>query len=345
VVLVIPPDKYLARLEQAGFRCIPLRMSPGGMNPFRELGVVIRIIRLYRRERPDLAHHFTIKCVLYGSLAAHLSRTGTVVNAVTGLGYIFTGGGLGKQFLQALVRSLYSILLRGTQVIFQNPDDRQAFIEQRLVQPSAAHLIEGSGVDMSIFPPQPFPDGTPLVVLAARMLWDKGIQEFVEAARSIKKQGTAARFALVGEPYPGNPAAITPEQLKAWSGEGCIEWWGWREDMPNVYAQARIVCLPSYREGLPRSLIEATACGRAVITTDVPGCRQLVEPGVNGLLVRVRDADSLAKGIESLLADIELCRRMGAAGHRIAEERFSTTRIIGETLAVYGKAGLKGLSL
>ncbi|MBN2386537.1 MAG: glycosyltransferase family 4 protein [Anaerolineales bacterium] len=343
VVLVCPPGEYLARLEEQGFRCEGVSLSRSGMNPLAEAATIFRLVRLYRRERPALAHHFTVKCVLYGSLAARLNRVATVVNAVTGLGYVFTGGGWRKHLLQTLVANLYRLILGGSQVVFQNPDDRQAFLDRRLVRAGATHLIQGSGVDVSAFRARPLPGGVPLVVLAARMLWDKGVGEFVAAARALKAQGLEARFALVGDTYDGNPAAVPSVRLQAWAEEGVVEWWGWQEDMPAVYAGAHIVCLPSYREGLPRSLIEAAACGRAIVATDVPGCRQAVRAGQTGLLVPPREVPPLAAALATLLLDRSLCREMGAAGRLLAEQEFSTDRVIHETLAVYALAGMKGL--
>lgn len=342
VTLLSPPGKYSALLELEGFRWLAFPMSLNGMNPLVELGVILRLARLYHHERPDLVHHFTVKCVLYGSLAGRLEGIPYIINSVTGLGFLFLDGGIFKRLLQTLARILYRLCLGGTRVIFQNEDDRRAFLVGGLVRPEAAELVRGSGVDLERFAPTPESEDIPVVLLAARMLWDKGVGEFVEAARRLKIQGVPARFVLVGDTYTGNPATISAAQLQVWQDEGVVEWWGWRDDMPSVLAEATVFCLPSYREGMSKILIEAAACGRAIITTDTPGCRDIVEHGVNGLLVRVKDADGLAKAIETLLADPDLRRRMGAAGRRRIEEEFSMERVVRETLTIYQKAGLKG---
>jgi glycosyltransferase involved in cell wall biosynthesis len=341
VTLLSPPGEYAARLQAEGFRWLAFPLNRKGMNPLAELVTILRLRRLYRRERPDLVHHFTVKPVLYGSLAARLAGIPAVVNSITGLGYLFLGGGTRRRLLRTLARMLYRVSLGGTRVIFQNEDDRRAFLDLRLVRPEQADLVPGSGVDVTRFVPAPEPAGTPVVLLAARLLWDKGVGEFVEAARRLTVR---ARFVLAGDPDADNPAAVPPEQLRAWQEEGVVEWQGWQDDMPAVLAGASVFCLPSYREGLSKTLAEAAACGRAIVTTDVPGCRDVVAHGVNGLLVPPRNADALAEAIAALLADPSLRRKMGAAGRRIAEEHFSIEHVVGATLAVYRQTGLKGLS-
>jgi glycosyltransferase involved in cell wall biosynthesis len=338
VILLSPPDEYSPRLEAAGFRWIPFPMSRQGMNPFYELLTIWRLFQLYRREKPDLVHHFTIKCMLYGSLAAWLASV-PAVNTVTGLGYAFAQTDWRGRILNSFVRAAYRFVLRGTQVIFQNPDDRAEFVRERLVDSAHATLIRGSGIELSLYNPLPEPDGQPLVLMAARMLRDKGVAEFVEAARRLRTSGLVARFALVGDTDAGNPAAIPHWQLKAWQEEGAVEWWGWRDDMPAVLASAHIVCLPSYyKEGLPRLLLEAAACARPIVTTDTPGCREAVRHGVNGLLVPPRDAAALAESLRTLIVDPDLRVRMGHAGRRMAEEEFNIERVNAATLEVYDKA-------
>lgn len=343
VVLLSPPGEYSARLEADGFRWLAFPLKRKSMNPLVELGSILHLAKLYRRERPDLVHHFTIKCVLYGSLAGHLTSIPFIINSVTGMGYIFTGGSLLQRLLQTIVHILYRLSLGRTRVIFQNEEDRRVFIKNRMVKEENTELIRGSGVDVHHFTPLPEPQGTPVVLLAARLLWDKGVGEFVEAARRLKASRVDARFILIGEPFPDNPATIPANQLQLWQDEGIIEWWGWQDDMPAVLAGSNIFCLPTYREGLSKILVEAAACGRAIITTDIPGCRDVVVHGVNGLLVKVKDVDGLVQAILRLKDDADLRQRMGVAGRRMAEELFSTTRIINETLLVYARAGLGGL--
>ncbi len=339
VVLLAPPDDYAPRLQAEGFRWLPAPLERRGMNPWREAVTVAALTRLYRREQPDLAHHFTLKPVLYGSLAARLAGLPRVVNAVTGLGYVFTGGGVQRHALRALVKAAYRGTVRPTWTIFQNADDRDYFLSHGLAHPARMALIPSSGVDLTRFSPRPEPEGRPVVMLAARLLWDKGVAEFVQAAESLRRRGVSARFVLVGDTYDGNPSAVPRAQLRAWEAEGLVEWWGWQDDMPSVLAQAHVVCLPSYREGLPKTLIEAAALGRPVVTTDAPGCRDAVRDGETGLLVPVRDAAALAAALERLLTDPDLRRRMGQAGRRFAA-RFSVEGVVTDTLAVYRRTGL-----
>lgn len=344
VVLLSPPGEYTPRLTAAGFRWLSFPLSRRGVNPFYELLTIWRLARLYRAERPQIIHHFTVKCVLYGSLAARLAGIRQVINAVTGLGYVFIGQSRGICLLRLLVKGLYRFALQGTRVIFQNPDDRSLFLELGLAAEQQSALIEGSGVDTDHFRPLDEPQGEPLVVLPARLLWDKGVAEFVAAAKSLRQNGLAARFALVGDTYRDNPAAVPPEQLRAWQQEGWVEWWGWQEDMREAYRQAAIVCLPSYREGIPRALVEAGACGRAVVASDVPGCRAVVLPGENGLLAAVRDPAALAGALHRLLKEPELRRRMGKRGREIVEARFSASQVIAQTLQIYDQMAASGES-
>jgi glycosyltransferase involved in cell wall biosynthesis len=291
---------------------------------------------LYRQEKPDLVNQFTVKCVLFGSLACCLLGIHNVVNSVTGLGYVFSGEERAHWWLRGFIKLSYRLLIKNTWVIFQNPEDKSAFLESRLVDPRKVTLIRGSGVDIQRFFPLPEPAGKPLVVLAARLLWDKGVGEFVEAARLLQTEGVGARFALVGDSDDDNPASVSASQLRAWENEGVIEWWGWKENMQDVYAQAAIVCLPSsYREGVPKSLIEAAACGRPIVTSDMPGCREVVHHGENGLLVPARDASALAKALLNLLQNPNLRREMGGRGRIIAEKEFSENLVIWETIAFY----------
>ena len=335
VVLVSPDGPYGPRMQELGFRWLSFPLARRSLNPLDGIQTIIRLLDLYSHEKPDLVHQFTVKCVLFGSVACHLLGIRTIVNSVTGLGYIFMEGGATRRWLRGFIKLFYRLVLHNTWVIFQNPDDRSAFLESQLVDPKKVTLIRGSGVDTRRFFPQPEPSGLPLVVLPARMLWDKGVGEFVEAARALRAEGLQARFALVGDGDAENPASVHASQIRAWENEGVIEWWGWQADMQAVYAQAAIVCLPSYREGLPKTLIEAAACGRPIITSDVPGCREVVRQGENGLLVPARDAAALAKALTDLLQSPAARSQMGSCGRIIAEKEFSMDLVISQTLAFY----------
>jgi glycosyltransferase involved in cell wall biosynthesis len=338
VVLLSPPGLYAKRFQAAKLKWIPFKLSRRGVNPFAEISSILRLMNLYRCENPDIVHHFTIKCILFGSLAAWLAGIKKVVNAVTGLGYVFTRRDAFTVMAKPIIQRLFQLALRGSQVIFQNQHDMDYFILKRIAKPQQCVLIPGSGVDIERFKPRPIPKGNALVVLPARMLWEKGIGEFVEAARLVKKTLKKTRFALVGTPDEGNPMSIPDETLKGWAESGMIEWWGWQDDMVDVYQQASVVCLPSYYgEGLAKSLIEAAACGRPLVASDIPGCREVVENGMNGFLVAPRNAPALAKALVKLIINPELRRVMGMRSREIVTEKFSSKIINSLTLTLYKK--------
>jgi glycosyltransferase involved in cell wall biosynthesis len=323
------------RIRAAGLRFVPLELSRKGIGPVSEARALARLVSLYRRERPDIVHHVTIKPVLYGSLAARAAGVPVVINAVSGLGYAFTGEG--RRTLRAVVQSLYRAGLSNPRAhtIFQNPDDMELFVSRRLLRAPQAVLIRGAGVDCAEFRVRPEPAGPPIVLLPARMLWDKGVGAFVEAARLLRARAVPARFVLVGDSDPGNPTAVPVSTLEAWVREGVVEWWGARDDMPDVLSQAAIVVLPSRREGLPKVLLEAAACGRAIVATDVPGCREAVLHGRTGLLVDYGDSAALAEAIAQLAAEPALRTKYGRAGRALAEREFAVERVVSETLALY----------
>lgn len=330
-------QRHAGPIRAAGLNLVPLQWSRHGHNPFKELSTLREIVRVYRRERPDIVHHVAIKPVLYGSIAARIAGTRAVVNAIAGLGYLESSSDLRARLLRRVVEPGYRVLLDrpNSRLIVQNPDDRSALMQHGIVDGSRVALIRGSGVDISRFTPLPEPEGTPLVVLPARLLRDKGVIEYVEAARRLRAEGVTARFALVGEPDLKHPAAISRADLDRWQAEGAVEIWGWREDMVEVFQQCHLVCLPSYREGLPKALLEAAACERAIVTCDVPGCREIVRDGDSGLLVPSRDSASLAMALKRLLQDQTLRRRMARRGRERAVEEFSVERVVADTLNVY----------
>lgn len=345
VLLISPPGEYGARLQALGFRWEALPMDRTSLNPFQELRLLVHLCRLYRRERPALAHHFTIKCVVYGSMAALVARVGARINAVAGMGYVFTNPALKARLLRPVVRGLMRVLLngRGARLILQNSDDMAAFSRAGLVRPELLRLVIGSGVDLERFmprapsDPETKHDRPTRVVLAARLLWDKGIAEYVDAARQLKAKGLRISFLVAGAPDPGNPAAIPQGTLDGWQAEGLIELLGQVTDMAALFATADMVVLPSYREGLPRSLIEAAACALPLVTTDVPGCREVVTHEVDGLLVPVRDAKALANAIERLHHDPAWAYRLGLAARARALREFDEQIVIRKTLAVYNE--------
>lgn len=336
VVVATRSSQQADVIRNAGIRLIPFALSRRGGNPLRE---VFALWRLYRRERPDLIHHVALKPVMFGALAAWLARAPAQVNAVAGLGWLFTSSrGLVRLARPALRWMLARLLDREHSLtIVQNPEDK-ALLERSGVSSSRLRLIRGAGVNTQIFRPDVPPAGPLCVVLASRMLWDKGVGEFVEAARILSMEGVNARFVLVGDPDPANPASVPESTLRAWNGQHGVEWWGRRDDMPAVLHAAHIACLPSYREGLPKSLLEAAACGLPIVTTDAPGCREVVRDGVNGLLVPVRDAAALAGALRKLIDDPGLRRRMGEQSRLRAETEFGQETVVAQTLAVYREA-------
>jgi glycosyltransferase involved in cell wall biosynthesis len=340
VLLLSPPGEYGARLQALGLRWEPAPMDRRSLNPLGELQLLAWLVRLFKRERPDLVHGFTIKCAVYGSLAARAAGVPARVNAVAGMGYVFTSNDLKARLLRTPVRLLLRLALggRGARLILQNPDDVALFAKARLVDPAQVRLIPGSGVDCSRFaagPPVPAADGCYRVLLAARLLWDKGLAEFIEAARALRGQGRSIRFLLAGMPDAGNPASVAEAQVRAWVDEGLVEWLGHVDDMPALLGAVDLVVLPSYREGLPKTLIEAAACGRALVTTDVPGCREVVTDGVDGLRVPARDAPALAAAIARLQDDPALAERLGAQARLKALAEFDERSVIYRTKAVY----------
>ncbi len=337
VHLAVGLTDRLPELTAHGIEVHPIALSRAGVAPLAQARSFMQMLRVLRRVRPDVLHLITVKPVVFGGIAARLLRVPAVVAAVPGLGYVFTTQGRIAAFARGLLGWLYRLALCSPNmtVLFQNPDDRQRLIEAARLDPAHTRIVRGSGVDLARFAATPLPHGVPLVVLVARLLHDKGLHEFVQAARDLHARGCTARFALVGAPDFENRASVDAEQLTRWRNEAAVELWGQREDIPDVLAQAHLVVLPSYAEGLPKVLLEAAACARAVVTTDVPGCRDAIEPDVTGLLVPVRDAAALGRAIARLLDDYTLCERMGRAGRQLAEREFGIDRIVAAHMALY----------
>ena len=329
---------YEPTIRDEGFDIFPVRLRRGLHGPLRELIAFLDLVRLYRRLSPDLVHNIAIKHVIYGSLAARLAGITLVVNSVTGLGSMFTQSAGRYRALSALAMSLLRATLRrpGTRTIFQNPEDRDQFIAAGLVAPQGAVLIRGSGVDLVRFAPRRRAEGTAVAILPARMLWNKGVGDFVEAARLLRKDRIPVRCALAGMVDVESSLGIPSAQLEEWDREGAVEWWGDQADMPAVYARTEIVVLPSYYgEGVPKVLLEGAAAGRPLIASDINGCREIVRDGENGLLVPARDVGALARAIRKLVEDPALRDQMGAAGRRIVAEHFSVEQVARETLETY----------
>ena len=325
-VAVAPPDPANeARLAEFRIGFEPLHVDRAGLNPIAELDLLLRIRRLLKRLRPAAYLGFTVKPNIYGALAASSLGIPVVAN-VSGLGTAFIRRGP----LQRLVTGLYRIAFRSrTAVFFENPDDLRQFVDLRIVRADQARLVPGAGIDLDRFAPTALPSEAPIFLMIARLLGDKGVREFVEAARGLRPQLPQARFQLLGGVDEGNRTAVTRTELQRWIDDGVIEYLGETDDVRPCIAGASAIVLPSYREGLPRSLLEGAAMGRPLIATDVPGCRELVDDGVNGFLCAVRDSGSLAQAMERFagLPDDERAA-MGAASRRKAEERFDERIVV-----------------
>ena len=315
-----------------------LQLTRSGTHPLELLRVFRDLVRLFDRVRPAVVHLVALKPVLLGGMAARLRRLSRVVLAVPGRGSVFSSRGVLPALRRWMAMRMYALAYRSgrSRVIVQNAEDRDYFVQRRVFAHADVRLIRGSGVNTAEFLPEPEPSGPVTVVLASRMLREKGVGDFVAAASALRKSGVAARFVLVGDPDPGNPHSHSREELEEWAAQGAVEWWGFRADMQRVFAQSHVVCLPTYYgEGVPKVLIEAAACARPIVTTNMPGCRDIVHDGHNGLLVAPRDQRALAAALQRLIGDVQLRREMGQRGRTRAESEFDLNAVIGQTLAIY----------
>ncbi len=337
VLLAMRVQEHGLEISGQGFKLFPINLLRRSVNPIRELLAVIELARLYRAEKPDLVYHVAVKPILYGSLAARLAGIPSVINVFAGLGYTYTSDEWKARLFRLLLKFGLNAACNssGSIAVFQNEEDQAQLVRDHAVRRSHTRVIRGTGVDTDRFRPTSEESGDPVILLPCRMLWDKGVGEFLEAARLVKRQKPRVRFVLVGRCDEENPASIQSVQLHRWQEEGAIEWWGHRSDMPAVLGHAAVVVLPSYREGLPVSLLEAAACGKPIVATDVPGCRDVVRHRVNGLLVPPKNATALAEAIAVLLENPGLRNELGRRGRDIVVKEFSSTLVTRQTLALY----------
>lgn len=346
VIFVCPYGNYVERLQNGGFRWVNWKVERRSVNPYREILSIICLGQIYRQENPHLVHHFTIKPNLYGSLAATLLKKGSgkasnlkTINTFTGLGFVFSDhptAGCLRAFVLPLFR--WSTQKSNCWTVTLNYEDARKLLLLRIANSSKISVIISSGVNTKVFCPNGHfhrQTSRPVVIMAARLLWDKGVRELVEAAEILKAKGIAAEFWLVGEPDRGNPTAVPEEWLKAQQARGVVRWLGYREDIPSLLQQSAIAVLPSYYEGVPKFLLEAAACGLPLVATDIEGCRVVVREGVNGFLVPPRNPIALADALERLLQDPSLRRRMGQASRHIAETEFDEWKVLAKWLALY----------
>lgn len=325
-----PGDSIRTQLEVRGFEVHDIPLQRTGINPLADLATLLHLWRLMLRIRPAYVLGYTIKPVIYGSLAARLARVRSRFALITGLGYAFQGqegGGGSRRFLRSLVQYLYGIGLRGShKVFFQNPDDEELFRSLGILHSTTQScVVNGSGVDMARYAVAPLPT-TQCFLLIARLLGDKGVREYVQAARQVRERHPDARFSLVGW-IDENPDAIRQQELDEWVTEGVVDYLGRLKDVRPAITDCSVYVLPSYREGTPRTVLEAMAMGRAIITTDAPGCRETVVDGENGYLVPVKAVDDLAAAMLRFIEQPELVQRMGSRSRQIVEQRYDVHRV------------------
>jgi glycosyltransferase involved in cell wall biosynthesis len=333
------PD--LEIIASQGLKFHQLRSNANNESVTKPVIMALQLAQMIRELKPNIVHFFTLKAMCVGSIAIAflLRQTVPTLMSFTGLGYTFSSGSLKAGLLRIPLGMVFPRLLNRTcrYFVFENYDDL-SFCQKYFDLPrEALYLGKCSGVDVGTYVSLPEKSGDPIVMVASRMLRDKGIFEFVDAARQLKLEGIQARFLLVGDTDPENPTGIPASQLMEWHYSGIVEWHGYCHEMINAFSQAHIVCLPSYREGTPKVLMEAAACGRPIVTTDVPGCREVVRHEENGLLVPPRDSRALATALHSLIRNPELRVSMGRKGRELAEKEFSLEKMINDTFKIYEK--------
>lgn len=327
-------------IESRGIRTCPIEVNRGGRGVFGLIGEAIRLFWIYQKEKFDLVCHVALRPAVVGALAAKCSGRIRVVAVLTGLGFLFTGERANSMLSRALGKIL-PWLLRHSLVVVQNRDDFNVLVKFG-IDPGQMRIVRGAGVDIEKFKPMPESPGPPVILLHARMLWDKGVGEFVRAAEILKTRGCQARFVLVGEPDDHNPASVDRETWNRWKQSLAVECLGQQKEIHAILAQASVVCLPSYREGLPKSLLEGLACGKPCVTTDTPGCREVVTDGENGFLVPAKNAERLAEALETLIRNPSLRVIMGGKGRERAVADFDENIIIQQMLGIFGEVMSEG---
>ena len=335
-------------LDNYGMKFISVPFKRKSTNPFYEFYILIRIILIYKRVRPDIVHHVAAKPIIYGSIAAKICRIKSVINAPVGMGYVFTSDNIKAKVLRPLVKILFKFFIdshnginKRNKVIFENKEDLKYFIKLGAVDPKNACIIQGAGVKIKQnYKPRENKE-TPTIALVARMLQDKGINEFVEAARIVNREKKFGNFLLVGDIDPGNPSSLKRQTLPKWNDDKVIKWVGWIENVEEILKKTDILCLPSYREGLPKALIEGAAYGLPIVTTNTIGCKDVVEDGINGFLVPVKNVEQLSNRIFELIQNQDLRNKMGMESFKIASNKFSSKIINSQTLNIYNEMFFK----
>lgn len=343
VVVATRVGEFRKEIESEGFRVLNIRMRRRGRKFYSELRSILELVRILRTERPDIVHNVGLKPVIYGSFAALATRRRPVVNTLAGMGYVFSAGHLAIKLARFAIKLALKPCLSaaGHWLIVQNDVDADVLTRGRLARKGRTQIVHGSGVDIHRFSPVPERDGPIVAAIVSRMLKDKGVREVVLAARELKRRNVRLEIWLVGDPDLENPSSLSEEELRHWNAEGCIRWMGHQMDIPAIWAQAHIAVLPSYREGMPMALLEAAASGRAIVTSDVPGCNELVIDGETGLLVPSNDWMGLADALERLAGSRELRAKLGAAARQKVSGEYEQSQIVRQTQALYSRALLQ----
>ena len=337
VTLVSNFNKLESKIKNRGVNVININFVRSSKHPFTDLKNIFKLIFILRKEKPDIIHNVALKTILITSIAGLFSKKMVIINAFTGLGYVFSSDQLHAKLIRFFIKPIFKLLFRRSNywTIFQNPDDMNLFERLGLINLNQSTLIRGSGVETNKFIQSDDLNKIPVVMLASRMLWDKGVGEFVKVAKRAYKNKINAEFMLVGGIDNDNPMSIPLSTLKQWVSNGDVQWEGHSDNMPDMLASASIVCLPSYREGLPKVLLEAAAIGRPLIASDGPGCREIVRDKYNGLLVKMRDADSLYEAVLMLVNNRKMRETMGRNSRTLVETELSTTIINTQTIELY----------
>lgn len=339
VVLICPPGRYLAQLESEGFRVVPWRVERKSFSPIGEARAIAELTSIYRRERPEIVHHFTIKPNLYGTIAARAVRVRNIINTFSGMGFLLSESRVAAA-LRLVAAPLLRVTFRARKVwtVFQNPEDLAWVSSRGWVSADRSRLIAGSGVDVDMYVPRTSDrsPARPVFLMAARLIKEKGVRDFVAAARTVAEARVPARFVVAGEPDPGNPSSLGAEEIEKWKRESPVDFVGHVSDMPGLLADADVAVLPTYYpEGLPRFLLEAAAAGLPLVATDIPPCRPIVLDGYNGYLVPPRHPKALADAISRLARDEGLRKELGDNGRRLVVERFREEDVVNQYVGLY----------
>lgn len=339
VAIATKINKHRKFLEDRGMKIFEWKLHRGSLNPIKEIIAILSLMKILFEFKPDIIHAVAQKPVIYAGLAKKIYKKASFIAALGGLGFVYTSKRLRATLLKPLLRLLLKSVLDGkrTRLILQNKDNVNTIERINIINKKYIRLVKGAGVEMKKYLPSKIPLKTTIIILPGRMLWDKGVGEFVRVAKRIKGRNIKARFVLVGDIDLDNPESIKQIQIDKWIESGVIEHWGRCDDMEKVYKKSSIVCLPSYNEGLPKVLLEAGSSSRPIVAFDVPGCREVIKNKVNGFLVQFRNENALETALVKLINDKKLCEKMGKNGRKIVERYFASEIINTQTLKIWNE--------